>query len=75
MSSITIRNLDPAVKERLRIRAAQHGRSHRVMSAVTGGVEQVRVRPGNFISMASLLTMMLCRQGKLVTMADNWSNM
>jgi plasmid stability protein len=27
MSSITIRNLDPAVKERLRIRAAQHGRS------------------------------------------------
>ena len=27
MSSITIRNLDPAVKERLRIRATQHGRS------------------------------------------------
>ena len=27
MSSITIRNLDPGVKERLRIRAAQHGRS------------------------------------------------
>ena len=27
MSSITIRNLDPAVKERLRIRAAQHGHS------------------------------------------------
>ena len=27
MSSITIRNLDPAGKERLRIRAAQHGRS------------------------------------------------
>ena len=27
MSSITIRNLDPAVKERLRVRAAQHGRS------------------------------------------------
>jgi antitoxin FitA len=25
MSSITIRNLDPAVKERLRVRAAQHG--------------------------------------------------
>jgi antitoxin FitA len=27
MSSITIRKLDPAVKERLRIRAARHGRS------------------------------------------------
>ena len=27
MSSIAIRNLDPAVKERLRIRAAQHGHS------------------------------------------------
>jgi antitoxin FitA len=27
MTSITIRNLDPAVKERRRVRAAQHGRS------------------------------------------------
>ncbi|HWD60822.1 MAG TPA: Arc family DNA-binding protein, partial [Stellaceae bacterium] len=27
MSSITIRKLDPSVKERLRIRAAGHGRS------------------------------------------------
>ena len=27
MSSITIRNLDPAIKERLRIRAAHHGHS------------------------------------------------
>ena len=27
MCSITIRNLDRAVKERLRVRAAQHGRS------------------------------------------------
>ena len=27
MSSITIRNLNPAVKERLRVRAAQHGHS------------------------------------------------
>src|SRR5215472_5853839 len=27
MSSITIRNLDPGVKERLRVRAAQHGHS------------------------------------------------
>jgi plasmid stability protein len=27
MSSITIRNLDSAIKERLRVRAAEHGRS------------------------------------------------
>ena len=27
MSSITIRNLDSVIKERLRVRAAQHGRS------------------------------------------------
>jgi antitoxin FitA len=27
MTSITIRKLDPAIKERLRIRAAEHGRS------------------------------------------------
>jgi len=27
MSSITIRNLDPAIKERLRIQAAEHGHS------------------------------------------------
>jgi plasmid stability protein len=27
MSSITIRNLDPTIKERLRVRAAQHGHS------------------------------------------------
>jgi len=27
MSSITIRNLDPTIKERLRIRAAEHGHS------------------------------------------------
>jgi len=27
MSSVTIRNIDPEVKERLRLRAARHGRS------------------------------------------------
>ena len=27
MSSLTIRNIDPAVKERLRVRADRHGRS------------------------------------------------
>ena len=27
MASLTIRNLDPAIKERLRVRAAEHGHS------------------------------------------------
>jgi antitoxin FitA len=27
MSSVTIRNIDPAVKDKLRLRAARHGRS------------------------------------------------
>jgi plasmid stability protein len=27
MASLTVRNLDPQVKERLRVRAARHGRS------------------------------------------------
>lgn len=27
MSSITVRNVDPAIKERLRVRAARHGHS------------------------------------------------
>ncbi|WP_414653816.1 FitA-like ribbon-helix-helix domain-containing protein, partial [Geminicoccus sp.] len=27
MASLTVRNLDPTVKERLRVRAARHGRS------------------------------------------------
>jgi plasmid stability protein len=27
MSSITIRNIDPSIKERLRVRAAEHGHS------------------------------------------------
>jgi antitoxin FitA len=44
MSSITIRNLDPALKERLRVRAAEHGHSmeaevRRILqSALTGPV-------------------------------------
>jgi len=27
MATLTIRNIDPAIKERLRVRAAEHGRS------------------------------------------------
>jgi antitoxin FitA len=37
MSSITIRKLDPAVKERLRVRAAEHGHS---MEAEARGIIQ-----------------------------------
>jgi plasmid stability protein len=42
MNSITIRNLDPGIKERLRIRAAEHGHSmeaearHILRDALTG---------------------------------------
>ena len=42
MSSITIRNLDPAVKERLRVRAAQHGRS---MEAEVRSILQTTLQP------------------------------
>jgi plasmid stability protein len=46
MSSITIRNLDPALKERLRVRAAEHGHSmeaevRRILQSVLKG----QVRP------------------------------
>ena len=40
-SSITIRNLDRAVKERLRVRAAQHGRS---MEAEVRSILQVALK-------------------------------
>ncbi len=41
MTSLTIRRLDPAVKERLRLRAARHGRSmeeeaRQILSATCG---------------------------------------
>ena len=41
-ASITIRNLDPALKERLRVRAAQHGRS---MEAEARGILQTAFTP------------------------------
>jgi plasmid stability protein len=41
MSSITIRNLDPAIKERLRIRAAVHGHS---MEAEVRSILQTTLR-------------------------------
>jgi antitoxin FitA len=42
MSSITIRNLDPGIKERLRVRAAEHGHSmeaevRRILESVLNG--------------------------------------
>jgi plasmid stability protein len=42
MSSITIRNLEPAIKERLRIRAAQHGHS---MEAEARHIMQTALTP------------------------------
>jgi plasmid stability protein len=39
MSSITVRKLDPAVKERLRVRAAEHG--HSMEAEVRGILEEV----------------------------------
>ncbi len=41
-ASITIRNLDPALKERLRVRAAQHGQS---MEAEARGILQTALTP------------------------------
>ena len=45
MSSITIRNLDSAIKERLRVRAAEHGRSmeaeaRRILTAALSGAQR-----------------------------------
>ena len=45
MATLTIRRLDPAVKERLRVRAAQHGHSmeeeaRRILSESCGSVPQ-----------------------------------
>lgn len=45
MSSITIRNLDPAIKERLRVRAAEHGHSmeaevRRILQMALSGAER-----------------------------------
>jgi plasmid stability protein len=54
MASITIRNLDDDIKQRLRVRAAEHGRSmeeeardilRRVMSESTAAI-RARVAPG-----------------------------
>ena len=42
MSSITIRNLDPAIKERLRVRAAEHGHS---MEAEARRILQTTLHP------------------------------
>jgi plasmid stability protein len=49
MSSITIRNLDPAIKERLRIRAAEHGHSmeaeaRRILQSALKGAAKKPVR-------------------------------
>jgi plasmid stability protein len=48
MSSITIRNLDPAIKERLRIRAAKHGHSveEEARRILQGALNEVVRAPG-----------------------------
>ena len=43
-ASITIRNLDPAIKERLRVRAAEHGHS---MEAEARRILQAVLVPGS----------------------------
>ena len=50
MSSITVRNLDPALKERLRVRAARHGRSMEaeVRAILTEAVAEPGDAPGLF---------------------------
>ena len=50
MSNLTIRNLDPAVKERLRVRAAQHGQSmeaeaRQILRASLTAPEAAALRP------------------------------
>jgi plasmid stability protein len=49
MSSITIRNLDPVIKERLRVRAAEHGHSmeaeaRRILQTALAGAPRPPVR-------------------------------
>ena len=56
MSTLTIRKLDPAVKERLRVRAARHGHSmeeeaRRILAESCGGV----ARAENLAGIASRL--------------------
>jgi plasmid stability protein len=46
MSSVTIRNIDPAVKEQLRLRAARHGRSMEAeLRAIVTAAVQENVAP------------------------------
>jgi antitoxin FitA len=47
MATLTIRNVDAAVKERLRVRAAQHGRSMEaeIRSILSEAVAEDRDRP------------------------------
>ena len=53
MATMTIRNIDPSVKERLRLRAAQHGHS---MEAEAREILQSAVnRPGRPETLASIM--------------------
>ncbi len=54
MASLTIRNLDPAIKERLRVRAAKHGHS---MEAEARHILQstLRATPAREINLAEAI--------------------
>ena len=53
MATMTIRNIDPSVKERLRLRAAQHGHS---MEAEARAILQSAVnRPGRPETLTSIM--------------------
>jgi plasmid stability protein len=48
MATLTIRKLDPAVKERLRVRAARHGRSmEEEVRQILGEALAVKPEPAN----------------------------
>ena len=49
MSSVTIRNIDPAVKERLRLRAVRHGRTMEaeLRAIVSAAVQEDPAPPPN----------------------------
>jgi antitoxin FitA len=55
MPTLTIRNIEPALKERLRVRAARNGRSmeaelRHILSTTIGGGDQSRDQPGRSYS-------------------------
>lgn len=54
MAAVSIRDLDDGVRERLRVRAAQHGRSMEaeIRAILTEAVCDADARPGLFLTLA-----------------------